>query len=148
MKQSTINGFDEKSLFLLYDYLVAYEHSGIEQYKSTKELLKEHPELSDLEQVFKTIKSHKSNTQEMCAINIASLTNEIYLTINKGSHLLSFLAHLRNSIAHGRVSECKGKILVKDFANPKYNPVDFTARGCINYEVVVKITEILKRIEL
>ena len=144
----TIKGFDEKQIFLLYDYLVAYEESGIEQYGSTRSLLKEHPELSDLEQAFKTIKSHKSNTQEMCTIDRGSLTNEIYFTINKGNHLLSFLAHLRNSIAHGRVTECNGCVLVVDFANPKYNPVDFTARGCVDFEIIIKMAEILKKIEL
>ena len=50
MKQNKINGFEENQIFQLYAYLVAYEESGIEKYKSTKALLNEHPELSNRQQ--------------------------------------------------------------------------------------------------
>ena len=43
-----INGLNANQVFQLYDYLVIYEESGIQDYKSTQKLLKEHPELSKL----------------------------------------------------------------------------------------------------
>lgn len=148
MKQNKINGFDESQVFQLYAYLVAYEESGIEKYESTKALLNEHPELANIGQAAKPITCHKSSNQEMNEFDFKELTNEIYLTKNKGNLLLSFLAHLRNSIAHGNAVEHQGRVLVTDFANPKYNPIDFTARGCIDFDVINSITKTLKQIIL
>ena len=147
LNRNSINGLEEKQVFLLFNYLVAYEHSGIAVFKSTKKLLEAHPELSDLEQAIKPVTCHSSNAREMESINLNSL-NEIYFTINKGNHLLSFLSHLRNSIAHGYVRGYNGNALITDFANPKYHPIDFTARGYIHFEIITKITKILERIEL
>ena len=148
MKQNKINGFEESQVFQLYAYLVAYEESGIEKYKTTRALLNEHPELANIEQAAKPVIRHKACNQEMIDINFKQLTNEIYLTKNKGNLLLSFLAHLRNSIAHGNTVEHQGRVLVTDFANPKDNPVDFTARGCIDSDVINSITKTLKQIVL
>lgn len=147
MELNTINGFEEKQIFLLYDFLVACEESGITTFTSTKALLKEHPELSDLDEAMKAVKCHKSNAQEMNGVNYKSLSNEIYFTKRK-NNLLSFLAHLRNSIAHGCAIEYDGKILVTDFEPSRYHPVNFTARGCVDFEIIKNMTEILKRIEL
>ena len=146
MKQNKINGFEENQIFQLYAYLVAYEESGIEKYKSTKALLNEHPELSNIGQAAKPVIRHGASNQDMKVIDFKVLTNEIYLTKNKGNLLLSFLAHIRNSIAHGNVVEYKGRVLVTDFANLKYNPVDFNARGCIDFDVIINITKTLKQI--
>ena len=148
MRQEKINKFDETQVFQLYAYLVAYEDSGIEKYKSTKAMLSEHPELSDLGEVGESVKCHKSNAQEMKELNFKSLTNEIYQTKNKQNNVLSFLAHLRNSIAHGSAVEHDGKVLITDFEHHKYNPTDFTARGCVEFAIINKITKILNVIEL
>lgn len=148
MKQDKINKFDEHQIFQLYAYLVAYEDSGIEQYESTKAMLSEHPELSDLKKVGESVKYHKAKAQEMKEFDFKSLINEIYQTKNKQNNILSFLAHLRNSIAHGCAVEYDGKVLITDYANPKYNPVDFTARGCVEFRIINQITKILKIIKL
>jgi len=146
MKQNKINGFEESQVFQLYAYLVAYEESGIEKYESTKALINEHPELANIGQAAKPVICHKSINQKMKEIDFKVLTNEIYLTKNKGNLLLSFLAHLRNSIAHGNTVEHQGRVLVTDFVNPKYNPIDFTARGCIDFDVINRITKTLMQI--
>ncbi len=143
-----INGFKKEQIFKLYDYLVAYEDSGIEMYNSTKALLKDHPELSELKEILKKVECSKSNSIEMKDIDLKIINNEIYLTKCKGNLLLSFLAHLRNSVAHGNIVEHYNHILITDYANPKFNPIDFTARGCIEFSVIIDLTNILKRIEL
>lgn len=148
MKKNKINGFNENQIFQLYAYLVAYEESGIEKYESTKALLNEHPELAIIGQTAKPVICHKSSNQDMKEIDFKVLTNEIYLTKNKGNLLLSFLAHLRNSIAHGNIEDHEGRVWVTDYANPQYNPVDFTARGCIDFDVINSITKALKQIVL
>lgn len=148
MKQGKINKFNKTQIFQLYAYLVAYENSGIEQYESTKTMLNEHPELSDLKKVVESVKCHKANAQEMKKLDFKSLTNEIYQTKNKQNNILSFLAHLRNSIAHGCAIGFDGKVLITDFGNPRYNPIDFTARGCVEFAIINQITSILNKIEL
>lgn len=149
MKQDRINGFDKNQLFQLYAYLVAYEESGIEKYKSTKAVMDEHPELSDIRNAVKLVKCNTVHSCEMRDVDFKALTNEVYLTKNKGNQLLSLLAHLRNSIAHGNAVEYYGRVLITDFENPKYHrPVNFTARGCIEFDTINSITDILKKIDL
>ena len=49
----------------MYAYLVAYEESGIENYKSTKALIGEHPESSDIENIVKLVKCNTAHSCEM-----------------------------------------------------------------------------------
>ncbi len=147
MFMKRINGFDEKQVFEMYNYLLAYEDCGIIKYKSTKALLLDHPELSELETVTGIIKCRKSNAYEMKGIDFKSLKNEIYFT-KKYNNLLSLLNHLRNSIAHCGVVEHNGSVLITDYANPRFLPVDFTARGCIELNTIKTITMILKKVKL
>lgn len=143
----TINGFDETGIFKLYAYLSAYEDSGIGRHDgSTKKLLEKHPELSELEECFKLVKYHKAKCKEMKILDFKKLNNEVYLTCSKANLQLSLLAHLRNAIAHGSVVGHNGKVLVTDFH--KDHPVDFTARGRVDFEIVEKFTEIINKIEL
>ena len=142
-----INGFDENGIFKLYAYLSAYEDSGIGRHKgSTKKLLEKHPELSELEECFKLAKYHKAKYEEMKVLDFKKLNNEVYLTCNKANLQLSLLAHLRNAIAHGSVVEHNGKVLVTDFH--KDHPVVFTARGCVSFEVIEELTNVINKIEL
>ena len=145
--KKTINGFDMPQVFKLYAFLEAYEKSGIQNYKSTKVLLSEHPELADLEEKIKAIKCHKSNAAEMRNVNFKQLTNEIYFTKRK-NNLFSFLSHLRNSIAHCNAVEHNGKVLITDYADPKRCPINFTARGCVDIHVIEDFTKIIKNIDL
>lgn len=148
MKQSKINGLCEEQVFQLYAYLVAYEESGIEAYKSTKALLKDHPELSKIEEIVKPVIRHKTVSENLTSIDFKALHNEIYLTCNKKNLLLSFLAHLRNSIAHGNAVEHQGNILITDFEYYKIPTASFTARGCIEPDIINEITKVLKAIIL
>lgn len=148
MKENKINGFTVTQIFQLYAYLVAYEESGIEKYSSMKAMLEEHPMLSEVTKVVQKVVCHKTVAHDMKSIDFKSLKNEIYQTNVKKNKVLSFLAHIRNSIAHGDCVENKNHVLITDYANPKYNPVDFTARGCVEFEIINQITRILNKIEL
>lgn len=139
----TINGLNADQVFRLYDYLVIYEESGIQNYKSTQRLLKEHPELSKLTEINKKVIYKKiSKAIDINIIDPNRLNNKIYLTISKGNLLLSFLSHLRNAIAHGNVVAHEDFIVVSD-RNPNKSIV-FTARGRIKYALINEITKILK----
>ena len=148
MEKERINKFDKDQIFQLYAYLVAYEEGGFSKYKSTKVLLEEHPELTGIQKIERLVNYKKATDSEMKVAEFHAFNNKILMTKSKGNLLLSFLAHLRNSIAHGNSVEYTGKILITDFANPRYRPTDFTARGCIDFSVIQGITNILKRIDL
>lgn len=148
MDNKTINGFEKEQVFQLYSYLVAYEESGIQNYKSTTALLRDHPELSDLKTQINAVKCRVSNSEDMKIVDFKKLHNEIYFTREKGNLLLSFLAHLRNAIAHGTVVKHGNSILITDFANPRFRPIDFTARGCVDIEIVNGFTRILSSVVL
>lgn len=144
---ATINGFKKPEIFQLFAFLVAYEESGIGKYKkSTKILIQEHPELRDLAENFKLVKYHKANNDFMQVLDFNQLNNEVYLTKSRGNLQLSLLAHLRNAIAHGNVMEHNHKVLITDY--PKNRPADFSARGCMNFEVINEFTKTIKKIEL
>ena len=148
MNNKTINGFEKDQVFQLYSYLVAYEDSGIQNYKSTKALLGDHPELSDLKTQINAVNCSVSNSADMKNVDFKILHNEIYFTKNQGNLLLSFLAHLRNAIAHGTVVKHGDSILITDFENPRFRPIDFTARGCVDFEIVNGFTRILNCVVL
>lgn len=146
MKQKSINGLNEHQVFQLYDYLVAYEDSGIQNYKSTIKLLSEHPELSKIVEYNKKIDVNISTAVNMNDINLKELNNKVYLSINKGNFLLSLLSHLRNAIAHGNAVMDNNYILVSD-RNPRKS-IDFTARGRIELSIINEISNILKGVKL
>ena len=147
MKKVKINGFDKSQIFKLYDYLVAYEELGISNFKSTKAMLDRYPELANIQTLQKLMKCHRAKAQDMESIDLKALRNEIYMTV-RGNLLLSFLAHLRNAIAHGCVVEHQDNILITDFEDPKRHPVAFTARGCVTMGIVDNLTKLFKSIEL
>lgn len=147
MEQKTINGFDESQIFKLYEYLVAYEELGISNFKSTKAMVERYPELAIIQTLQKQMNYHRAKAQTMESVDLKALRNEIYMTV-RGNLLLSFLAHLRNAIAHGCIVEHKGNILLTDFEYPKRHPVAFTARGCVTFEIVNGYTKLFKSIEL
>ena len=76
MKQDKINGFNEKQIFQLYAYLVAYEEAGIEKYNSTKAMLEEHPELLKIDKIVKPVIRHHVKSEELTNINFNELHNE------------------------------------------------------------------------
>lgn len=148
MKQNSINGFTEHQIFQLYAYIVAYEDGGIQNYKSTKVLLEDHPELNEIIQTYNWVSYKKATLPEIKNADFKNFENKILMTKCKNNLLLSFLAHLRNSIAHGNAVEFNGKVLITNFANPRFCPTCITARGSIELPVFIKLTKILNKIKL
>lgn len=146
MEKKLINGLNEHQVFHLYEYLVAYEESGIQDYKSTKELLITYPELSKIKEYNKKVDIKSSKNINLNTIDFRKFSNKIYLTLNKSNLLLSFLSHLRNAIAHGNAVMDDNYILISD-RNPRKS-IEFTARGRITLDIINEITSILTSIEL
>ncbi len=142
-----LQGFNESDIFNLYSYLVAYEKSGIGKTRvSTKKLIKAHPEIASIVDVLNLVTYHKSTNDEMKVIDPHQLNNEMYLTKSRANLRLSFLAHLRNGIAHGCVVGHDRKVFVNDFLVNR--PIELSARGCIDMKIIKQITNIISKINL
>ena len=144
--EKLINGFNEKEIFQLYEFVNAYEEGGINNYKSIRKLLDKHTELSELSVILSEVTCHKSNAAEMKILDFKSFHNEIYFTKPKNSNILCLLYHLRNSIAHANAVKNKKDVLITDFE--AYGGINFTARGKIELKIINRLTETLKKIVL
>ena len=144
MKQ-LINGWNTKEVFLLYNFLESYERGSLSSYEKDDQLFKEHPEVKNLEVLFKSIsyvtKKKSSKLQDLLP---SSGKNEIFL-LSHGTPLLSFLYHVRNSIAHGAIEKRGNEVLVVDWC--KNRPTNLSARGLISFETIRQFTDILNNIE-
>lgn len=141
-----INGFCAEEIFQLYAFVEGYETIGIKSYQTQTSLIREHPELSDLQSVLKKIKCHYAKPSAMKTIEFKSLKNEIYFTEYQTGHLLSLLYHVRNSMAHACIIKFGDSALITDFKVQR--PVDFSARGKISLSIINEFTEIFKKVKL
>ena len=57
----------------------------------------------------------------MPAMGLLALPNILYMTNSKNSKVLSFLTHIRNSIAHGQIMKEKDYIHIIDYSENKNN---------------------------
>ena len=146
MVMKKINGWNDKEIFLLYEFLVSYEKGRLSSYQKDDELFKEHPEIKKVDTLFCSISySTKDKSSKLKDLFPSSGKNEIYF-LSHGTPLLSFLYHLRNSIAHGEIEKKGEEAFVVDWC--KNRPTNFSAKGLISFETIKKITEILNKIEL
>ena len=66
----------------------------------------------------------------MPAMRLPALPNILYMTNSKNSKVLSFLTHIRNSIAHGQIIKEKDSIHIIDYSENKNTKEKiYTARG-------------------
>lgn len=144
MKLKTINGFSPEEIFQLYAFLESYETAGVKNFQTQRALFREHPELTDLTVVIAKVKCHISSSAQMMQIDIKSLKNEIYFTEYQSGNILSLLYHVRNSIAHACAVKHGDSVLITDYKVSR--PIDFSARGRIDLEIINEFTNILNKI--
>ena len=96
MKTANINGLTQEDIVLLYSYVNAYE-SHIRVLKDKEKICEQEKQLKEKT---KTITYKCCYQIELKDCNITEINNEIYFTDSKSNKTLSFLWHLRNSIAH------------------------------------------------
>lgn len=146
MEKQTINGWNEKEVFVLYGFLEGYERGRLSSFEKDDVLFKEHPELIEFEKLFKSVLCHpKDRSSKLRNLFPSSGKNEIYV-LSHGTPLLSFLYHLRNSIAHGEIQKRGEEAFVVDWC--KSHPTNVSARGLISLDTIKQFTEILKSIKL
>lgn len=144
---TTINGFTDQEVFDLYAFLEAYEKLYSEQdYQKNEILFEKHPELSELENAYKNINySSKDNSSLIEKVILPNDSEQMY-GLRHGSPLLSFLYHLRNSIAHTIIKKEGERIYIED--KTKNRPRRLSAKGYIqSLDIVKSFTNILNRIK-
>jgi len=124
MKDS-INGFSCEEVMVLYQFLDYYEKK-ISQLKNNKSL--------DVSGFNKLVKEGSILLVKVKSTgDFKNVTaNTVVLTIQKKNQLLSFLAHLRNSIAHAYISKAvDGRYCLADYYHSKINMQGFVSKETI-----------------
>ncbi len=105
---NSFKGFEPEEIIILYKYICWYK--SISKISTDKKLYKQYPwtksfwiDTSIKKYNFKIEKSSKMPKKA-----IEQRSNTMVYTKSVGTKLLSFLRHLRNSIAHGNI-EARGK---------------------------------------
>ena len=144
-----INGFNEDKLFILYAYLCRYEHK-IKGINTLKELTSMDPNLHKLESLISSFSCHIVKRESMPAMGLLALPDILYMTNSKNSKVLSFLTHIRNSIAHGQIMKEKDYIHIIDYSENKNTKEKiYTARGKVEIPKIEAILDlVIENVEL
>lgn len=145
MNTKEINGFTEIEVVNLYRFIYLYEKGGIDNYNTLKEVYNNHPALEDtLPSCLNKLKLHISCLDKIQNVDLDTYNNEIIFTKNKNRNKVqSFLAHLRNSIAHGLIYK-KGKLVyIIDYSIIK--PTSFSTRGTMDYDIFIELIGIINK---
>ena len=134
-------GFSNSEIVELYKYLCIYE-GVIKNIGSQKELMTTYPNLKELEILRSSFACSKCTRNYLSSVGILSLNNLVSMTSSRSSILLSFLNHLRNSIAHGLIEREGGYVHFSDYLLD--NKIKrFSANGKIKSSVTFKIIQII-----
>ena len=89
-----------------------------------------YPNLHKLENLISSFSCNIATQESMPAMGLLALPDILYMTNSKGSKVLSFLTHIRNSIAHGQIMKEDDYIHVIDYRENKNTKEKiYTARG-------------------
>lgn len=128
--EDSINGFSGDEVMLLYRYLVCYEKK-LKNFKTNTEL----GNIAIIEEIKDKISLIKEKADGDFDNNNA---NTVKLTESRNSLLLSFLAHLRNAIAHARISKSDGTYSLLDYYHGKIN-----MNGSVSKDVIESIINLI-----
>ena len=96
----TIKGFSPEEVLEIYRFLCIYEEK-LEKVDSRKKLEETYPELTELNRLMSGFTCNYCTVKSLGTIGLVPMDNHVSMTNCRSSKLLSFLHHLRNSIAHG-----------------------------------------------
>lgn len=144
--KKNIRGFSPNEIVELYRYLCIFGND-LENIGSQKELVKKYPKLKDLEKKITGFVSNYYTRESLKTIAITPMENLVSMTKCRSSKVLSFLHHLRNSIAHGQIEQEGGSVHLIDYGKENKAKV-FSARGIIKsttlFEIINDINENIK----
>lgn len=141
--EQLINGFTGEEIYDLYAFLNVYEQKKIKCLLDGDALAK-YPTLSEIKKIISTFQTEEKTKSELKQIAGDSLNNEIYFTAYS-SKMLGVLYHLRNSIAHAKISKEGNIVCIEDFDTNKTNP-QHTAKGRLSFDILQKIINEMKNL--
>ena len=105
MKQEEINGFTKDEVKDLYRFICMYEKGGFGFFYALEDVYRCHPQLVHILPLFLgNLELSKTGLREIQKVDLSTFKNKICFTKSKNKDkVLSFLSHLRNSIAHGLI---------------------------------------------
>lgn len=139
--EKDVHGFSPNDVVELYRYLCIYENK-LEEIPTQEDLIKKHTKLIDLEKVMSAFVSNYCTKESLKVIALAPVENLVSMTKCRSSKVLSFLHHLRNSIAHGLIEQEDGFVYFIDYGKNKKGK-DFSARGKIKSSTLFEIISII-----
>lgn len=144
MEQKTIiiNGFEEKEISSLYQFLDFYEDNDLKNCNEG-DAIKKVPSLTEMKAIMNSFTHDEKSISKLKSINIESLNDELYYT-KKTSEFMGFLYHLRNSIAHANILKDGEMVKITDYDIKNTNP-QCTAKGKIKYEIIQNMVDIINK---
>ncbi len=144
MEEEKINGFTQSEIVELYRFVCMYEKGGFCYFDTLEDVYKEHPLLrEELPSLLGKVKLQVNSIGCIQNVNLAECKNNVsFSKIKKRGNLLSFLGHLRNSIAHGLIYKDGQQIRITDYSFIK--PTHFSARGMMDCELFTQILNLIK----
>lgn len=140
--KNSIHGFSSDEVMDLYHYLCIYEKE-LAKIESQVNLINKYPKLKDIEQLMAGIVCNFCTKESLKVIGLVPMDNLISMTKSRSSKSLSFLNHLRNSIAHGQIEKDGNFIYLLDYGYDKDNSKVFSARGMIKSSSLFKIVKLI-----
>ena len=143
MKQEEINGFTDDEVIDLYRFVCLYEQGGFKYFNTLEDVYLSHPSLEHiLPSCLGYLELQQTGLKEIQKVDLRVLKNKICFNKSENKDkALSFLAHLRNSIAHGLVFKENQQVIITDYSITK--PTSFSARGIMDYDLFMKLINII-----
>lgn len=127
---NTINGFSPNEVVELYHYLCVYV-SKLEHLGSQDQFEKHYPKLKGIKKVMSSFVCNYCTIESLKTVGIVPMENLVSMTKCRTSKTLSFLHHLRNSIAHSQLKKEGEFVEIIDYKLEKGNKV-FSASGKVH----------------
>ena len=138
--EKIIHGFDANEVVELYHYLCIYE-SELKLIVSKEAFVNSFYNHKELEQLIAGIVLNYCTKESLKVIGLVPVENLVSMTKCRNTKTLSFLHHLRNSIAHGQIEKDGDYIHLIDYGYENNEKV-YSARGKIKSNVIFEIVQL------
>ncbi|MBR5973148.1 MAG: hypothetical protein IK017_10920 [Paludibacteraceae bacterium] len=139
--EEKIHGFSQMEIVDLYHYLCIYV-SKLEHIENQTIFEEEYPKTKELKKTMSSFVCNNCTKESLKVIGLAPMDDLVSMTKCRSSKTLSFLHHLRNSIAHGQLEQEGGYVFLIDYGFEDSTKV-FSARGKIKSSTLFEIVHII-----
>ena len=131
-----VNGFTSEEIIVLYKYMCWFEK--IKSLTTDKSLYQQYPYQRRFWDDFKKCSLSTRKVKEMPKTYQKQPNNNLIYTLSAKTKQLSFLRHLRNSIAHGVIETDSKVIVIRDYSQ---RAKKCTCMGNLNKSLLMKFLQ-------